>query len=86
MGEEQISEEMGAGLWDSTHPHTVTPFFKKVCGSGGAPLDFLCKQRLIETIQWMEWDDIISTRGNPSVINHLVSIDLYQSIKRNRDD
>ena len=49
MEAEKISEEMRAGLWDSTHLHTVAPFFKKTCGSGGAPLDVPGKQRLIES-------------------------------------
>ena len=68
MGEERISEEMRAMLWDTTHPHTVATFLVEVCGSGGVPLDFPAKQRLIERIQWMEQNYAITTNGNGSLI------------------
>ena len=55
-------------LWDSTRLHTVTPFFKEECGSGGVPLDFPGKQQLIERIQWMEQNYAITTNGNGSLI------------------
>ena len=84
MGEEKISEEMRAGLWDTTHPHTVAPFFKKACGSGGVPLDFSGKQRLIEK-QFNGWSGVMrSAHVGTAVLLlfHRVRVDVHQRTKR----
>lgn len=84
MGEDKISEEMGAGFWDSTHPHTVATFLGEACGSGGVPLDFPGKQRLIER-QFNGWSRIIRLPhvGTAVLLFHRVRVDVHQRTKRN---
>jgi hypothetical protein len=84
MGEEKISRETNAMLWDTTHPHTVATFLGEACGSGGVPLDFPGKQRLIER-QFNGWSGVMRSAhvGTAVLLFHRVRVDVHQRTKRN---